>query len=95
MPVLPGHRRTRNGECRGGAGSQVAPEAAGVAGGTVEAARENSNSAGGDTREEETTGEDCAREERAAGPASEKEGRPVAVTGRGEDADDRAAEMTG
>ena len=39
IPVLPGHRRTGNDECRGGAGGQVAPKATGVAGGTVEAAR--------------------------------------------------------
>ena len=73
----------------------MAPEAAGVAGGTVEAARGNSNSAGGDSREEETAGDDGAREGRAVGPASEREGRPVAVVGRGGDADDQTAETTG
>ena len=73
----------------------MAPEAARVIGGTAEMARGNSNLAGGDSREKETTGDDGAREGRAVGPASEREGRPVAVTGRGEDADDRAAETTG
>ena len=48
MPVLPGHRRTGTGECRGGAGWQVASEAMGVAGETIEAAQGNSNLAGSD-----------------------------------------------
>ena len=95
MSVLPRHRRSGNGEYRGSAGSQVASEAAGVEGGTAKVARGSSNSAGSDSREEDTTSDDGAREGRAVGLASEKEGRPVAVTGRGEDADDRAAETTG
>ena len=53
---------------------------------TAEAARGRSNSAGGDSREEETTGDDSAREGRAVIPASEREGRPEAVTERGENA---------
>ena len=69
----------------------MAPEAAGGASGTVEAARGNSNLAGGNSREEETTGDAGAREGRAVGPTSEREDRPVAVTGRGGDAGDRAA----
>ena len=73
----------------------MAPEAAGGAAETVKAARGNSNSADGDSREEETTGNDGARKGRAVGPASEKEGRLVAVAGRGVDADDWAAETTG
>ena len=72
----------------------MAPEAAGGASGTVEAARGNSDLASGDSREKEMTGDDGAREGRAVGPASERKGRPVAVAGRGEDADDRAAETT-
>ena len=55
----------------------MAPEAAGGAGRTVEAARGNSNLASGDSREEETTGDDGAREGRAVGLASERECRPV------------------
>ena len=94
MPVLPRHRRTGNGECHGDTGGQVAPETTCGASETVEAAQGNSEFSGDNSREEETAGDDSAREGRAAGPASERRGRSVAVAGRGEDADDRAAETT-